>query len=341
MPILPEARIRRVAALCLFSAGIMVLAHAAAQNPAPVHVSNSAAPNIGTNQSVPAGVRPIAIVPLDSKVAGHAAEVSGALMVNDGRAYVAANGSITAGDETTHVTLPYRGTLLVCASTNVKLAADTSSSTDGTPGLMMAMDHGAIELSYAGTTANLKSADVLLTPDFRILIGGPGAADVKVRLGQQGDTCVDNSSANGPYVVVSSVFEGGAYRVKPGQHVMFQRGSLHEVVDQETESCGCPPPAPKGNEFPVAQSMGLAPTPKVSPPPPVNSRAQAQAQNVPPLVYQRTEKAPIAASPAQSAPAPAVPQVVAPATPQAAPHKKRGFFGNIGHFFRRVFGADE
>ena len=54
------------------------------------------------------------------------------------------------------------------------------------PGLMMAMDHGAVEMSYAGTTANLKSADVLLTPDFRILIGGPGAADVKVRLGQQG-----------------------------------------------------------------------------------------------------------------------------------------------------------
>jgi len=82
------------------------------------------------------------------------------------------------------------------------------------------------------------------------------------RLGQQGDTCVDNAGANAPYVVVSSVFDGGAYRVQPASGVMFQHGSLHEVVDQEKEPCGCPPPvAPQGNEFPLAQSEGLAPLP--------------------------------------------------------------------------------
>ncbi len=311
----------------------------AAQSPVPVQDPDPKASS-EAHPAIPAGVRPIAIIPLDSKVPGHAAEVTGALMVNDGRAYVAANASVTAGDETTHVTLPYRGTLLVCASTNVKLTADTSSTTDGTPGLMMAMEHGAVELSYAGTAANLQSADVLLTPDFRILIGGPGAADVKVRLGQQGDTCVDNSGVNGPYVVVSSVFEGGAYRVQPGQHVMFQHGSLHEVVDEEKESCGCPPPAPKGNEFPVAQSMGLAPTPNV-PAPAVNSQAQAQAQNVPPLVYQSTEKVPVASIPAQPAPIPIPTVSSAPVKPKPATEKKRGFFGKVGHFFRRVFGAEE
>ena len=256
MPDLPRAKDCRVAVplLCL-AAGIMLQAQVGAQNPAPSQEPNS--PSTSTAQpAVPAGVRPIAIVPLDSKVPGHAAEVTGALIVNDGRAYVAANASVTAGEETTRVTLPYRGTLLVCASTNVKLTADVSNSAEGTPGLMMAIEHGALELSYA-TTSNLKSADVLLTPDFRILIGGPGAADVKVRLGQQGDTCVDNSDVNGPYVVVSSVFEGGAYRVQPGQHVTFQHGSLHEVVDQEKESCGCPPAASKGNEFPVGETRVL------------------------------------------------------------------------------------
>jgi len=39
---------------------------------------------------------------------------------------------------------------------------------------------------------------------------------VKVRLGAQGDTCVDNAGVNVSYVLVSSVFEGGAYRVQPG-----------------------------------------------------------------------------------------------------------------------------
>ena len=326
---LARLKFSRVSAplLCL-AAGLGVQAHGGAQNTAQ---------NTDPALEPKSPGRPIAIIPLDSKVPGHAAEITGGLLVNDGRAYVAANASITAGDEPAHVTLPYRGTLLVCASTNVKLAADTSNVL---PGLMMAMEHGAVELSYAGTTANLQSADVLLTPDFRILIGGPGAAEVKVRLGNKGDTCVDNPGANGPYVVVSSVFEGGTYRVQPGQRVMFQHGSLHEVVDQEKESCGCPPSS-KGNEFPVAQSMGLTPTP-AAPAPAVNGTQQPQAQTVPPLVYQSKEKVPVAEIPApQPARAPALPPVAAEPKPKPAPHEKRGFFGSIGHFFRVIFGAEE
>ncbi|MDR3416589.1 MAG: hypothetical protein P4L83_10415, partial [Nevskia sp.] len=181
--------------------------------------------------------RPIAIVALDSKIPGAAAEVTGGLQVSNGRAFIAANGAITAGSETTLVTLPYRGVLRVCASTTVKLAADSSVPAGEIPGLMMAMDHGAVEASFATG----RNSDILLTPDFRILIGGPGAAEVKVRLGPNGDTCVDNAGINAPYVLVTSVFEGGDYRVQPGQRVMFQHGSLHEVVDQEKEPCGCPP----------------------------------------------------------------------------------------------------
>ena len=74
--------------------------------------------------------------------------------------------------------------LRVCASTTVKLAADSSVPAGEMPGLMMAIDHGAVEASFATG----RNSDILLTPEFRILIGGPGAADVKVRLGQHGDT---------------------------------------------------------------------------------------------------------------------------------------------------------
>ena len=198
--------------------------------------------------------RPIAIVPLDTTIVGHALEVTGDLKVSNGRAVIAANGTVVSGGQATHVTLPYRGTLLVCAYTTVKLTADSSAPAGDAPGLLMAIDYGAVELSFAARPASRSNADILLTPDFRVLIGGPGAADVNVRLGPQGDTCIDNAGANAPYVLVSSVFDGGAYRVQPGQRVMFQHGSLHEVVDQEKESCGCPPAQAKGNEFPVAQS---------------------------------------------------------------------------------------
>ena len=275
---------------------------------------------------------PIAIVPIDAS-----GSVTGALQVSDGKAIISASGTVTSGATPTDVILPRRGTLRVCASTSVNLAADTSVPTEETPGLMMALDHGAIEASYAAG----RNSDVLLTPDFRILIGGPGAVDVKVRLGQHGDTCVDNPGVNAPYVLVSSVFDGGAYRVQPGQRVMFQHGSLKEVVDQEKEPCGCPAaPRPGTNDFPLAESAGLAPrAPPVKP-----STAPAPSADQPALVAPLAYDAP---KPAESAPAPPPPQPqpaaqVAKAGPPPAPAKKhRGFFRSIGSFFRRVFGSDQ
>lgn len=253
-----------------------------------------------------------------------------------GKAMIASSGTITSGTETTDVVLPHRGTLRVCASTSVKLAADSSVPAGGDPGLMMALDHGAIEASYATG----KNADILLTPDFRILISGPGAAEVKIRLGEHGDTCVDNPGLNAPYVLVTSVFDGSDYRVQPGQRVMFQHGSIHEVVDQEKEPCGCPAPVKAGsNEFPLAQSAGLAPLPAPAPAPALPPTQKNQITE--PLVFKSA--APEAAAPvAVTPPAPVAKTAPTPA-PAAVPHpvkKKRGFFRSIGHFFRRIFGAE-
>jgi hypothetical protein len=273
---------------------------------------------------------PIAIVPLDAAHPDAAAKVTGALEVTSNKAIIAASGSVTSGAETTEVILPHRGVLRVCASTTVKLAADASVPEGETPGLMMALDHGAVEMSFATG----RNSDILLTPDFRILIGAPGAAEVKVRLGPHGDTCVDNVGANAPYVLVTSVFDNGDYRVQPGQRVMFEHGSLREVVDNEKEPCGCPPPAPKGNEFPLAQSEGLAPLPK--PAPSSANPANATAPPIEPLVYKSADHAPQPT--AEVAPA-ASAEGNAPAAKPAA-KKKGGFFGGIGRFFKRIFGAE-
>lgn len=258
--------------------------------------------------------------------------MTGALEVTGGKAIIAAAGAVTSADATTDVTLPNRGVLHVCASTTVKLAADTSAPKDETPGLLMALDHGAIEANFSTG----RNSDMVLTPDFRILISGPGTANFKLRLGSQGDTCVDNSGVNAPYVLVTSQFGDGTYRVQPGQRVMFEHGSVHEVVDQEKEPCGCPPAVKAGsNEFPLAQSEGLTPLPKAAPaPPPVNNGPSA-SMNLP-LVYNSAEHAP--------KPAPAQPVTTqASAAPAALPparKPRRGFFRSIGHFFRVFFGAD-
>jgi hypothetical protein len=295
------------------------------QDAPPVPASEPAQPT-SPAQSLPTENGPIAIVSLDSKSPDAAASVTGALSVSQGNAVIAASGTVNAGAQTTPVVLPHRGVLRVCAATSVKLAADSSVPAGETPGLLIAMDHGAVEASFATG----RNADILLTPDFRILIGGPGAVELKVRLGQHGDTCVDNAGINAPYVLVSSVFEGGAYRVQPGQRVMFQHGSLQEVVDQEKEPCGCPPPpAPAAsNEFPLAQSEGLVPLP--APAPSAAKNEAAQSQPIPPLVYNAADHAPTPAPEPAAAP---------PANPPPA-KKKPGFFGRIGKFFQRIFGAE-
>jgi len=296
------------------------------------------APAVPAGQAAPAAqaaatdAGPIAIVAVNGKNPDAGAKVTGALEVSQGKAIIAASGSVTAGSETTEVILPHRGTLRVCASTTVKLASDSSVPAGETPGLLLAMEHGAVEASFATG----RNADILLTPDFRILIGGPGAVEVKVRLGEHGDTCVDNAGVNAPYVLVSSVFEGGAYRVQAGQRVMFEHGSLHEVVDQEKEPCGCPPSVPKGNEFPLAQSEGLAPLAK--PAASEENHAGAQAETVEPLVYKGADHA---AQPApEAAPAAGAGTTQNQAANPAPAKKKPGFFGSIGRFFRRIFGAE-
>lgn len=316
-------------------------AQSAGTSPAQVQqpaISGSQMP-LSSTQSGPTQAGPIAIVPLDSKDPGSAAIVTGALQVANGRAMIATNGAITAGASTAEVTLPHRGVLRVCSSTTVKLASDASVPKTEVAGLMLVMDHGAMEASFATG----RNSDVLLTPDFRILIGGPGAADVKVRLGQHGDTCVDNAGVNAPYVLVTSVFDGGIYRVQAGQRVMFQHGSVYAVVDQEKEPCGCPAPArPNSNDFPETQSAGFSPLTPVAP------GAGAIPQNAPTeatdtFVHKSGEPASDTDTVVAKHNTPLPP--IQPVAKQPKPHKVKsdkgpGFMKRMGHFFRRLFGAE-
>ena len=311
--------------------------------PAPAPVTNTApiqqpvvAPPIQSAQPGPTQTGPIAIVPLDSKDPGSASIVTGALQVANGRAMIATNGAITAGVSTTEVTLPHRGVLRVCSATTVKLASDASVPKGEIAGLMMVMDHGAMEASFATG----RNSDVLLTPDFRILIGGPGAADVKVRLGQRGDTCVDNAGVNAPYVLVTSVFDGGIYRVQPGQRVMFQHGSIYAVVDQEKESCGCPTASrPNSNDFPEAQSAGFTPLAPVGPAGAIPENTPTEATDT--FVHKSGEPAPETATVVAKHNKPLPPiEPVAKKPHKAKSDKKPGFINRMGHFFRRLFGAE-
>ncbi|HZB88491.1 MAG TPA: hypothetical protein VE291_07535 [Terracidiphilus sp.] len=327
MPTLCGVPALSILATCLVTGLAMGLA---AQTPPPT------APPAAVTSTPPTAAPiapPIAIVPLTSTNT-----VTGGLQVTGDKALIAASGSIASTTATTEVALPQRGALRVCAATTVKLAADASAPAGEIPGLMLALDHGAIETSFS-TGSN---ADTVLTPDFRILIGGPAASHVKVRLGDHGDTCIDNPGPDAPYVLVTSVFDGSLYRVQSGQRVMLQHGSTHEVVDQEKEPCGCPPAQAEGNEFPLAQSAGLAPLPAPKPAAAPAADQGKPAVAAPPLVLNAAEPTQPAATPSEAAPAsPTTPEAAPAASPAPQPPpKKPGVFARIGHFFHRLFGGE-
>ncbi len=275
----------------------------------------------------------------------------GAMSVANGRAAIANNGEITAGTRTAAVALTRGGSLSVCASTTVHIAKAAMMGAVGKPGdagLMFSLDRGAFETSYTPGAYS----DVILTPDLRLLVSGPGESRVRVRVNGQGDTCVDNPGEHAPYVLVSSLADGGVYRVQPGQRVMFVGGSLQQVVDNEQEPCGCPPEVPVSvaadgksggpsstaadTAFPTAVSEGLQAPPTLAGSPPVVKPGEAHAQiaatlssATPPVPPQLTAIT-ITASPVPSPPA---------VLPQPVPSRPKSFFGSIGHFFARVFGA--
>jgi hypothetical protein len=264
--------------------------------------------------------------------------VHGVASVQDGRAELANNGSVTAGDDTATVTLARGGQLLVCTGTTIHIAKDIvphTASQPGDAGLLISLDHGSLEGHYTPGAY----ADEILTPDLRLLVSAPGIADLKLRVNTAGDTCVDNAGTTAPYVVASSLMTGGIYRIQPGQRVLFVHGSLSAVVDNEHEPCGCPPQAKGENAFPLAESEGLKAPPKLSGPPIVpegTPHAQVTAtfsSTTPPGAQ------PDAQSAATTEPA-ADPGPTATIPPKTLPHKThRGFFGAIGHFFSHIFGG--
>lgn len=206
------------------------------------------------------------------------AQVTGMLEVSGGEALLRGAATVTARDHTAEVRLERGGEVQVCQTSVVH--ATTGPRPAGAPApLLLALDRGAMQVH---TVATLK--DALLTPDLRFSVTRAGLLNLGIRVVPNGDTCVENGGADAPTLAVEEQLSGATYELRPGQHVLFERGSVREVVDHETSPCGCPPvtpppqelagtggggtvlgggaPAVKGAEaehpFPAAESQGLA-----------------------------------------------------------------------------------
>lgn len=313
-------------------------------------------------------------------------QVSGAVTLNGETALLGNGSTVTAGSETLPIQLTRGGRLELCSTTLVHLSQQYDARNANSP-LMVALDHGAIEAHYKLGD----NSDVVLTPDLRILLSGPGQADVRIRVNEQGDTCVANRGKDAPYVTVSEQIGTGVYRVQPNQRVMFEHGSVRNVVDNETQPCGCPAPVtstaaagvsapktlpvakpgqavaptpmpvggpsstPADTTFPLAESEGLAPAPKM-PATRAAAPGEVESQVTTTLSYVAPQQAVPTGAPngmatpesaATTATTPAAgfgtqvnsgPVAAAPVTRPPKPAKRPGFFQKIGRFFARIFG---
>ena len=272
-------------------------------------------------------------VPVMGTVATKDALVTGGLEVKGDRARLMSNASVTAYDHTARVKLERGGEVLVCATSQFHLLhAGTEKA------LFFGLDRGAVELHTP-----TEGQDVILTPDIRFSVESKGSYDLRMRVTRDGDTCVENAGKKAPVLMLNDAFSRASYRLMAGQHVLFERGNLHEVVDNERSPCGCPgsekaeqvaenaSPATKAaaeHPFPAAESEGLAPTE-----PAANSPAgETQTQVATTLAYGAGQGTPPSAV---ETPEQIEADSLTPIPP--APAVKHSFGYKFKHFWYRLF----
>ncbi len=147
------------------------------------------------------------------------------------------------------------GEVLVCATSPFHLlhsGTETRSSSR--------LDRGAIETPHRLLIRRTSSSPpTSASPSSTPATTTSGSASRR-----NGDTCVENPGTTAPVLTLADPFCDATYHLIPGQHVLFEHGSLHEVVDNERSPCGCPPAPP-----PPVQQIAAAPNPGQPTPPTV------------------------------------------------------------------------
>ena len=151
----------------------------------------------------------------------------------DGQAVLSGASSVTTRNQAVPIKLSRGGTVRVCQSSQLKLTASKDMTV--APPMLFSLDRGAIEIDTNGTPS-----DSVMTPDLRVMIRSSGPLDLRMSVAQNGDTCVENRGATAPTLAVSDAFGESMYEVQAGQHVLFQHGSVSDVLAHETTPCGCP-----------------------------------------------------------------------------------------------------
>lgn len=232
------------------------------------------------------------------------ATVKGAVALSAASTRVMSGSSVQAGMSNASVRLLRGGELRVCQGSSVSLTSSANAAQ-----IMLGMSSGTIETHYP--LAN--SRDSIMTPDFEVVLNGPGLFHLAISADQSGNTCVQSLHGNTGSVIVSELMGDGSYTVKPGEQVIFRAGHASNP-GQVVGNCGCPtlipvqraeaePPKPvvapaAAPPPPVATLINSSPKDTdVTAPPPPEQPGSVHVQVEAPFVFRASEAPPIADAP--------------------------------------------
>ena len=291
------------------------------------------------------------------------ASVRGSVLFAGGGTQIESGSSVSAGDAAALLKLKRGGEVRICPRTTVSVASSASGRD-----LLMGMNTGSLEAHYALSA----SADTVMTPDFRILLAGPGTFHFAISADAQGNSCVKSLPSNTASLIVNELNGDATYQVKPNEQVYFHGGRISTMDSLVPPNCGCPPTPPPvqvevaKNPPPVQAPQGSAPsfptlplaaadeslTASVKPLDPKTAHLEMEA----PFVYKAGDpelELALAVGRLRITSDSTLPQAVVlppPVKPEArtptvtvasqkSPRKPqgKGFFGKIGSFFSSIF----
>jgi hypothetical protein len=177
---------------------------------------------------------------------------------------VSSGSQVSAGKSVATLRLERGGEVRICPKSGITVSTPQNYGIQSSRELMMAMDAGSVELDYPINDL----ADTVITPDFKLMLAGPGVFHFALGVNSQGDTCIKPMRGNSAGIIVSEMIGNGVYQVKPDEAVLFAGGKLSGRTELIGGDCGCPKPPP------VMVAEESKPTP---PPPSTPATASAPA----------------------------------------------------------------